>query len=516
MAAEIRTVSDLVDIVKRRKWYIALPALAIFVVSAVVALSLPKIYRSTSTILIESQEIPREYVTANITSFADQRLQSINQRIMGSTRLLEIMNRFGLYEDLKNRQTVDEILERMRKDIRFSTISADVVDPRTGRPAQATIAFSLSYEGKSPAQVQKVATELASLYLEENLQVREKQSLQTSRFMEEEVKTVQGQLEAIEARIAEYKQKHLNSLPELSQVNLQGLDQTDREVSALEQQLRALGEREGYLQSQLASIPPELVNHDKDVLKELRTKLVDLRSRFSEEYPDVIKTKAAIRELEARLKTRPDETGEPDNPAYVTLSSQLAGTRSELQSVRRQLSSLKQRRENYRGRMEATPRVEEGYKSLLVERDNLRAKYDEMTKKFMDAKVAHGLEKEQLGERFSIIDPARLPERPVSPNVPAIMLIGLILGLGGGVGAAALKESADQSVRSVDGLARLVPFPVLAGIPEIHVAGDIAQMKSRRWVILLAGGVALAAGIVLFNFLIMDLDIFWAKVARRF
>lgn len=517
MAAEIKTVSDLTDIVRRRKWYIALPALVIFTVSAVVALSLPKIYRSTSTILIESQEVPQEYVAANITSFADQRLQSINQRIMGSTRLLEIMNRFALYEDLKSRQTVEEILDRMRKDITFSTISADVVDPRTGRPAQATIAFSLSFEGKNPAQVQKVAGELASLYLEENLQVRERQSLQTSRFMEEEMKALQESLAAVETKIADYKQRNLTSLPELSQVNLQGLDQADRDVSVLEQQMRALSEREGYLQSELASTPPELFNHDKEALKELRTQLVDLKSRFSDEYPDVVKTKAAIRDLEARLRARPGgERGEPDNPAYVTLASQLAGVRAEIQSVRRQLGALREKRESYRGRIEATPRVEEGYKSLLAERDNLRAKYDEMTKKFMDARVAHGLEKEQLGERFSIIDPARLPEKPVSPNVPAILLIGLILGLGSGVGAAALKESSDQSVRTVDGLARLVPVPVLAGVPEICAAGEIAATRGRRRIILLAALVLLTAAVLIFNFLIMDLDVFWARILRRF
>ena len=163
----------------------------------------------------------------------------------------------------------------------------------------------------------------------------------------------------------------------------------------------------------------------------------------------------------------------------------------------------------------ASPRVEEGYKTLTSQRNNLQLKYDDLMKKYMEAKVAHGLEKEQMGERFTIIDAARLPEKPVSPNIPAILLIGLVLGIGSGVGLAALQEFSDQSVRSPEALTRATGFTVLAGIPEIVTRQETARTKSR-WIVVIIGVVLLLViSVLIFHFFIMDLDIFWAKLSRR-
>ncbi len=514
MEPDVETIADVFEIVRRRKRSILLPVVAIFLLAAAVAFLLPKKYQSTTTILIEEQEIPREYVSANITTFADQRLQTINQRIMGTTRLLELIGRFNLYAEMKDEVPVDEIVAKMRKDIQFNTISADVIDPRTGRPAQATIAFAITYEGRDPETVLRVANELASLYLQENLKSREKQSLETSRFMGDEMKAVEAQLSKLDGKIASYKEKHISSLPELSQVNLQALDQVERDLTRMNDQLRTLREREGYLQEQLASIPPDLAHQEKESLKELRVKLVELKTQFSDLHPDVINTKAAIRDLEQRLRKSGTAVGgtKPDNPAYITLASQLAGTQSEIASVTRQIAGLKEKREDFRKRIEASPRVEEGYRLLLLERNNLQAKYDDLSRKTMDAKVAHGLEEGQLGERFSIVEPARLPEKPSSPNVPAILLIGLILGMGGGVGFAAIQESTDQTVRSAESLERATAFPVLGTIPEIVTEEDIARRRGILRYVLVGAVFLLAAGALVFSLFVMDLDVLLAKV----
>jgi hypothetical protein len=167
-------------------------------------------------------------------------------------------------------------------------------------------------------------------------------------------------------------------------------------------------------------------------------------------------------------------------------------------------------------RMEASPRVEEGYKGLLVERGSVQAKYDELNRKTMDARVAQGLEKEQLSERFSILDAARLPEKPDSPNIPAILLIGLVLGMGSGVGLAAVRESVDDTVRSPEDLGRIAGgLPVLASVPVITTTGDEVVRKGRRLKFAAATVLVLVAGVLLFHFFVMDLDMVWAKAMRR-
>jgi polysaccharide chain length determinant protein (PEP-CTERM system associated) len=404
-----------------------------------------------------------------------------------------------------------------KKDVKFDLISADVIDRRTGRPTVATIAFSLAYEGRNPAVVQQVANVLASLYLEENLRVREQQTEGATKFMAEERKSVEEQLAEVDKKIAEFKQGNLNTLPELSQYNIQTIDRIDQDIERFHSQLKELREKENYLHTQLASIPPDASNPDKDRLRELRVKLVNLESRFTDEYPDVKKTKAEIADLEKKIKTTGQNPidSKPDNPAYVTLSAQLSGVRSEIDSVKRQIGSFEAKRDDYRRRISRSPRVEESYRALMSERNSLQAKYEDITKKSMEARTASGLEKGQMGERFTLIDAARLPEKPVFPNIPAILLIGLVLGIGAGVGSAALKEISDQSVRSAGALSSALGLPVLAVIPDILTKEDTAEDKQQRKQILIGVAVVVVAAILIFHFFVMDLDILWAKAMRR-
>jgi len=486
MEQDVKTIEDILTIVKRRKWHLIWPAVGVFLLSAIIAFAWPPTYRSISTILIEEQEIPREYVMTTVSSYAEQRLQSINQRIMSSTRLTEIINRFNLYTDVRDKWTMEEIIDKMRnKDIKFETISADVIDRRTGRPTAATIAFSLAYEGRNPAVVQQVANVLASLYLEENLRVREQQTEGATKFMDDERKVVEEQMAAIDKQIAAFKRSNINTLPELSQYNLQALDRIEREIDQLNNQIKELQER------------------DSIIIRELRMKLLNLESRFTSDYPDVIKTKKEIAEMEKKLT---EEGQDPENSKSFNPA---------IDSVRRQLKMAQEKRNDYQRRIATTPHVEESYRVLITQRNNLQAKYDDLTKKYMESKVASGLEKGQMGERFTLIDAARLPEKPVKPNIPAILLIGLVLGMGAGVGSASLKEFSDTSVRTADALEAATSMVVLAGIPEIVTEEDISRVKKRRIALLIGIVLFIVVCLVAIHFLVMDLDVLWARLMRR-
>ena len=232
--------------------------------------------------------------------------------------------------------------------------------------------------------------------------------------------------------------------------------------------------------------------------------------------PTSKKTKAEISELEDKLyRLSQSKKGPPDNPTYVTLSAQLASTNAEIQSIQQQLYSLKESAMAYRKSIADMPGVEGEYNDLIIARNSTQAKYDDLMSKLMEARVAHGLEKEQKGERFTIIDPPRLPEKPYKPNRLAIMLIGLVLGLGAGVGIAALREFSDDGVYKAEALAGNTSFPVLASIPEIVTDDDKKQVRTKRLAVAIGSVWAIVIGVVVFHFLVMDLNIFWAKLMRR-
>ena len=508
MGQNIQSLDDFLDIVKRRKNFIIWPALLIFITAAIVASLIPPTYRSTSTILIEEQGIPEEYVMSTVTSYAEQRIQSINERIMSSTKLIEVINRFNLYADQRKRRSIEEISDKMRADIKLETINAQVAS-RRGGSSSATIAFSVAYEGSKPDVVQQVAGVLASMYLEENLKIREQQATGATRFIEEEMNGLQAKLADLDAKLATFKSRNMGSLPELVQSNLLNADRIDQDISRLQDQLATLKEREESIKTQ---------NPDKNRLQDLQAQLINLKTRLTEKHPDVVIIKKEIAELERRVNAAEKEgkvSGDSDNPANRQFAAQLSSTQSEIRSVQRQIDEMTQKRNVYLGRVSASPRVEEQYRVLLMERNNTQAKYEDLMKKGLEANVSYGMEKGQLGERFTIIDPARLPVKPVKPNIPAILLIGFILGIGGGVGAASLKEFTDQSVRTKEALAEATSMPVLAGIPEIGSQQDIDQAKRRRsiWVILIIAFILLS--LVIVHFLVMDLDVFWARFMRR-
>lgn len=515
------TAGDYLDILKRRKWSLTLPMLIISLVAAGVSMGLPAVYRSTSTILIEEQDIPQDFVMTTVTSYAEQRMQQLNQRIMSYSRLVEIIERFDLYPELKDKKTTEEIVAKMKQDTDLAPMSAEIIDQRTGKPA--TIAFTLSYEGKNPAKVQQVANVLTSLYLSENLQVREKQAQETSKFLEGELTKIREQLADLEHRIAVFKQEHINELPEMLQVNMRSLDEMKRNIEVANERLNSLREREGYLTTQLATVKPRIEKAEEQMarsrLEELRVQLVHLTKRFSDEYPDVIKTRAEIAELEKQLQEdkahRDAQDGPPDNPTYIALKSQLNSIKAEIGVIQKQIGELNLSAGEYRRRIAATPRVEEEYNVLSMERNNTQAKYNDLMVKHMEARVAQGLEKEQKGERFTLIEPPRLPEKPFKPNRLAIMLIGIALGIGAGVGFAALREFSDDAVRNVDDLKSATKFPVLAGIPEIVTEKDLVCRRLKRiaWA---AGALSIiVAGMVVFHYYVMDLNVFWAKLMRR-
>jgi succinoglycan biosynthesis transport protein ExoP len=522
MEEDSKSIQDIVQIVRRRCWSLILPMAIVFLVAAAAALLWPPTDRATSTILIEEQEIPRDFVRETVTSYADQRLQNLNQQIMSSTRLLEIVGRFNLYRDKRGKWTTEEIVEKMRKDIKFQTISADASDRRTGRSSTATIAFSVSYDGEQANTVHEVANVLASLFMEENLKVREKQTAGVSKFLEDEGKLLQASMAAIEAKIANYRGKNINSLPEMLQGNLQTQDRLERDVTQLNDQLRTLKEKESQIVTQMASIPSELdirevLSADPELnrLNQLRAKLAELTSRYSDAYPDVIKTKAEISEMEKRVQLPVVTTGKTANPAYNALSYQLSSIRSDIGSAKRQIDDLNKKVTDIHNRTAATPKVEEGLKALIIDRNNTQLKYDDLMRKLMESRMAEGLEKGQMGERFSMIDPARLPEKPVKPNRLAIMLIGLLLGIGSGVGTAALREFADQSARNPDELTQATGLPVLVSIPTIVTRGETRTKLYRKIGIYVGVVLTIGVGLTLLHFYVMDLDVLWARLLRR-
>jgi uncharacterized protein involved in exopolysaccharide biosynthesis len=258
---------------------------------------LPASYRSSGTVLIEQQEMPTDLVRSTVTSYADERVQVISKRVMTTATLLDIIKRYNLYPRDAARETREALLKRMREDIGLKMISADVIDPRSGHPTSATIAFEVSYTSRSADQAARVANELTTLYLNENLTNRAKLARDATDFLEGEGNRINAQILDLEGKLATFKDKNYSKLPDLMQVNMQLLDRNEEELRSEEARLSSLEQQRVFLQAQLTQLKPnstvysetgERIVSSSDRLKMLRSQLAAAKAKYAADYPDVV------------------------------------------------------------------------------------------------------------------------------------------------------------------------------------------------------------------------------------
>ncbi len=529
---------ELVAALRRRAALVLSVTAVLAVVSIVVAIVLPPTYRSSATIRVQEQEVPPDLVRSTITSFADERIQVISQQVMTRPVLLALIEKYDLYAKYRGRLTEDEILDRIRKDIKLTTINADISDRSSGRRVNATIAFTISYDAPRPDRAQKVVNELASLYLDENSKVRRQSVAETSEFLAQEADRLAKQIQSIEEKLALFKRRNVGRMPDSSAVNVQLADRTESELRRVEQQIPVLEDRKLSLESQLALIKPnisvasgpglgngtgeqrELTPEER--LRALQSQYASMSVLYTADHPDIRRVRQEIAALKAQTaaSARSAEKGSganeaPDNPAYILLATQLQNTRRELAQLAASREDLRAKQRIYDARLMQIPEVEREYNELTRDYGNAQARYREIKTKEMQAAGAFELERDSKAERFSLGEPANLPQSPVKPNRLAIALGGLVASLGSGLGLAFLLEMFDPSVKGPLELARIAPVAILTAIPYIETQSERVGTRRRTLVLIaLCGILGLAALYAIDSFVRPLPNLFDAAVRR--
>ncbi len=529
MDEQFLTPGDYLAILKRRKWQLIVPAVLFATIAVVVAQTLPAVYRSTATILIEQQEIPLDLIRTTVTSFADQRIQVISQRVMTTSNLGDIIEKYGLFPGIRRKQSLNTAVAEMRKNTDLEMISADVIDPRSGQAQKATIAFSLSFDDPSAVLTQKVTNDLVSLFLNENLRQREAAVNEASDFLREEVGKLADQIRSLESALAKFKEEHSNNLPELLSLNRELMARTEGELRNNAQAMRTLNEQQLYLETELDQLDwrlslgtsaraqnllspeaqlreiearyvsvaaryspmhPDRIQMERELatlrkkvassdttglrhrLTELNGVLAAARERYSPNHPDVQRLERNVAVVEkqiAQARQRGGGVGDgeetAEHPAYVQLKSRLETTKLEIQRAQEEQQELEALLAVYEQRLIEGPNIEREYRNLSRDYDNAMSKYREVKDKQMEAELAKALESERKGERFTLVEPPLVPEKPEKPNRPAIMVLGLVLSFAGGFGNLAIREVMDKGVCGVRAVQMITHAPPVGRDP---------------------------------------------------
>jgi polysaccharide chain length determinant protein (PEP-CTERM system associated) len=503
------TPEDILRLVWYHKW-IMLAGLVVFAAAAaVVAKKMPDQYRSETLILVIPQRIPDSYVRSTVTMRIEERLRSLSQEIFSRTRLETVINEFDLYPELRATRPMETVVEHMRTKIVVDTVRDD--------------AFKITYTATAPRTAMIVTDRLASMFIDANQDDRSKGAENINQFLESQLDNSRQQLIAHEKKLEEFRRRYAGELPSQLQSNLQVIQGMQTQIQNVDESINRDRDRRLILEKSIADAlsadPAEALSIDGsggrpngsaapraiDQLEQARNELREMELRLRPEHPDVGAKKRLIAELERKVQqdaqevpaAAPGQTARPLSAAQLARESRAHQFQSEIEKLDRQIASkeadvarMRQSVSDYQRRVDAVPGHESELTDLMRDYDTMRNTYTSLLAKKEESKISANLERQQVSEQFKILDPARLPQKPFSPDRIRITLAGAAFGLMLGVMLAAFLEYRDTSLRSEEEILRTLVLPVLAAIPIMSAIAD--RGRRRRYLFVSAAATVLA------------------------
>jgi polysaccharide biosynthesis transport protein len=563
---------------QRRKWIGLAVGFVAFCCAVAIALIWPPTYQSTATILIEEPDVPSDLVKSTVSTYADQRLQVIEQRVMTNQNLSDIIDRFGLYQGALATTSRSELINSLRSKIELAVLSADFVSSNKGRSdqPQATIAFTVSYIDQDPRLAQQVASRLTDLYLAENVQTRQQKAAGTTEFLTQQLLKLHQDVVDAEARLTEFKTKNSGTLPEQLDTNMRILEQLQSQLMQNRSTMEQINEKRSFLQGQLGQVSPyqpmtaggmpatpqaqlmalelqyidlsarygpkhpQVVHLEKQInslkatvgtsdaptstqaqVSQLQAQLADSLQRYGEKHPTVQKLRKQIDDLQAEIAKAPSVSmlsapqGPPDNPMYIQMQNQLGEATAQMQGIQMETAELQAKVEDTQQRVLQTQALSGQYNSLRQQSEAAVKRYQDFKDKEADAQVAESMEQQSKSETFSVIEAPEFPEQPLKPNRKLLLLAGVVLSAMLAAGAMLALEMLDSKVYEPRGLLTVFGEVPLATVPYIVTPRE----RTGRWIkavaIVLAAFAAVAGTLVAIDTMVMPLEVLWAAFVNR-
>ena len=504
--AQIRP-EQIFDIIVRRRWFIIIPLCISLTVGLLLTLTAKKTYQASTLILVQQQSVPTSYVKSVVTSSINQRINTISQQILSRSNLEKIIEQFNLYADRPDLY-LEEKIASMRQRVHV----------KIERARHGAEAFSIKFEGNEPQKVMRITNTLASFFMDENLKVREAQAIGTSEFLYSELEKTRRRLEEHETKLSAFRSKYLGGLPDELESNLRTLDRLQQQLADKNVQLREaknaltlIATQIATARQQLTSVAPSLDGstlgsgfgrtENEEQLFLAQQEYNELLSRYTERHPDIQRVKKRIKkltravEMERGLPVGGEEKTasqaiQSGNPAFQQLKLAQVRVQSDIEKIEFSIKDIEKKMLVYQRRVEDTPKRELELQSLKRDYTNIRDIYNSLLDRKLEAELSVNMEKKQKGEQFRIIDYARLPEKPISPNVEKYFFLAMFVGLGFAVGVVFLLEFFDPFIRRDEQLEDDLGLSILATIPVL----ENPDLEKRKYAsaIVFAGSVVYA------------------------
>lgn len=469
------TIPDYIAILRRRAAYLILIFLTTLVITILVALVLPPSYLATGTILVETPQVLERADPRAVRVDLDERINVIKQRVMTRESLLQIINRHSLFSESAGSLTTTELIEKMRSRISVESFNSSM-------QRQQVSAFTVSYEDGRPEIALQVTNDLVALFLDWNIKLRTEGAMETTEFFVQESDKLKAEVDKLEAKIAAYKRQNSNNLPEQLNLRTTIMSRAENDLYSVERDIRSGNEELRALEAELSVARHGISSDTTQTLPALRAEYTRLSAIYTESHPDLRAIKRKIEALEQGANAPPSNNpaGNITNLAAFTIQARIDAVNARMESLKQQKQMLQDKIRQNEHAMELTPKVAQGLDILIRDRDSAQRKFDELRNKRMNAQIAQSLESENMSERFVLLEPPILPEKPFKPNRVKILVLGMFLAVAAAFSVVMLLESMDKRVRGVEALTHVLGARPLAVIPYLQLESEKGRSRNMN------------------------------------
>ena len=470
-------VDDYLAMARRRWAWVLVPALLAPLIGFLISFGVTPKYTSQSLLLVEEQVVPTGYVSPIVTEHASDRMITLQQNVLSRSRLQPLVDRLGL---VRKGKSVDSVIDQVRSNV-------SVAPYHKGKEGTADVSgFHVNYTSDNPRDAQQVCAEITSLILTENQELREQVARTTTDFLSRQLEQSKHNLDEMEAKVFQFKMQHLGRMPGDMEANLRILESMNSQLEASSRNISRMEEDKSHTEKLLdqevaawksAQAVP-IYSTVRQQLVRLQDQLVILQTRYTEDFPDIVKTKHEIEQLQAKLRELNADPDNSDANRESTVPREGANL-DPFRSLREQIyhmdvaigrateaqKRLQGRIELFQSRFAIDPEIDEEWKQLNRDNSTAHNIYNQLLTNKSTAEIQTEMERNQEGEQLKLVDPASLPDSPSFPIRWRFAVYGLGAGLGVGLSIAVLLEFQDKAIRNEADVLAALELPMLGTVP---------------------------------------------------
>jgi len=490
------------------RWWGLATAVGVGIAGAAAVFLIPSKYEASARVFVDTQSILRPLMTGlAVQPDVNQQVQMMSRTLISRPNVERVMRMADLDIQAKTPKEREALVDALLKDIEFRAVGGNNL-------------YNITYRAGSPETAKNVVQSLLSIFVENNLGDSRRDSDSARRFIDEQIKQYEVRLQQAENALKEFKLKHLSVMPNLAQDYVTRASELQAAVNQSRSELRQAENARDAIRKQLAEEAPSFTSETTteaarprppseldERIEAQRRRLDDLRTRFTDEHPDVIGGRRVLAQLEEQreVERKAEAARNPGqaqqaarrvqsaNPVYQQLRVQLSEAEAQAAALRARVADAEARLAEARAMAQTVPKVEAEFAQLNRDYDVNKKSYEALLARRESAQLSGSMEATGSMADFRVVDPPRVGANPVSPNRPLLFVLAFVASIAAGLAAAFARDQIRPTFYDMRSLRAGTGLPLLGTVSFMPDAAT--RRRQRQGLLAFSGSTAMYVGL---------------------